>query len=454
MKKKISIKKKTFLVLFITFGIIIFFVLGSQMLLKDIIYEKNQKKHILKYTELLLKNELVNLKEIANNNAVCILNLKNEKVEEYNINMNGCGLKESNSQVNKYIKEFKESKKGYQNVTFFDKSISLKANLILIQKGDEYIFLYLPLNNIGMSSYSFYEHIIYISIIILGLSFPLSSFISKAINAPIYRASKKMKLLSEGKYDITFDQCGIIEFDELSEAFNNALKDLSKIDDFRRGIMENVSHDLKTPLTMIKAYSEMIKDISYKDKKKTAEYLDIIISETDRLNIIVNDILDISKLQLEPESINLSKYDLSLEINNIISKYAIIKETENFIFSLEMPVRAMVTADKKKINQVIYNLLNNSINYTGKDKRITIKVTDKKKKYLVEIIDTGRGIEEKDIPQVWNKYYKNNATHKRNYIGSGIGLAIVKQLLELHKFNYGVNSTKNKGTTFYFEINK
>ena len=112
-----------------------------------------------------------------------------------------------------------------------------------------------------------------------------------------------------------------------------------------------------------------------------------------------------------------------------------------------------IEADKKKIEQVIYNLINNAINYTGSDNLVEIKITNKEN-ILVEIIDTGKGIKKEDINHIWDKYYKNNKKHKRNLIGTGLGLSIVKNILEEHNYQYGVLSEKDKGSTFYFIINK
>ena len=218
--------------------------------------------------------------------------------------------------------------------------------------------------------------------------------------------------------------------------------------------MANVSHDLKTPLTMIKAYAEMVRDITYKDKEKREKNLNVIIEESDRLNILVNDILELSKLQENSQTLNLESFDLVTEINNVLKRYDILKENEGYDIIAKLPKKAIVKADKNRISQVIYNLINNALNYTGDDKKVTIKVTSDKKDYLVEIIDSGKGIEPEKIEHIWDKYYKNEKNHKRNVMGTGLGLSIVKNILEQHKFKYGVNSIIDKGTTFYFRIPK
>ena len=215
--------------------------------------------------------------------------------------------------------------------------------------------------------------------------------------------------------------------------------------------MANVSHDLKTPLTMIKAYAEMIRDISYKDHDKMNEHLGIIVDETDRLTVLVNDILDLSKMQSNADTLKLEKFNLAEEINSIVKRYQIIKEAEKYTINVEMPDEIWIKADKKKLNQVIYNLVNNAINYTGDDKTVTIRVTKHKKYYLVEIIDTGKGIKSEEIPYIWDKYYKSDKKHQRNVVSTGLGLSIVKQILELHNYEYGVKSVLKKGSTFYFK---
>ena len=225
-----------------------------------------------------------------------------------------------------------------------------------------------------------------------------------------------------------------------------------KTDELRRDLMANVSHDLKTPLTMIKAYAEMIRDISYKDQDKMNEHLSIIVDETDRLTVLVNDILDLSRMQSNADSLSIEKFDLADDIKTIVNRYQIIKETEKYTINLDIPNSIMIKADKKKLNQVIYNLINNAINYTGDDKTVTVRVTKHKKYYLVEISDTGKGIKESEIPYIWNKYYKNDKNHQRNVVSTGLGLSIVKEILELHDYEYGVKSVLKKGTTFYFKI--
>ena len=266
--------------------------------------------------------------------------------------------------------------------------------------------------------------------------------------------NESAKRLAKGDFNVVFNNDSeILELEELSNTLNYAKDELSKTDEVRRDLMANVSHDLKTPLTMIKAYAEVSADLHSNNPKKQKEDMNIIINEVDRLTLLVNDILDLSSMQSNMEEINKEEFNLVDIIKDIFKKYQYLKDTENYNFIYTGPNEIIINADKKKMYQVIYNLVNNAINYTGNDNKVEVKIEELKNKYIVKIIDTGLGIKDEDIDLVWDKYYKNKKKHKRNLVGTGLGLSIVKNIFILHNYKYGVNSS-NKGTTFYFEIKK
>ena len=319
---------------------------------------------------------------------------------------------------------------------------------------NEYIILNTNLEDVDSTTSVLKSQLIYITLIVILLAIVVSIIISKTLNKPIIRITKEAKKLANGNRELNIPESNIKEIDDLRDSLIYVNHEINKTDELRRDLLANVSHDLKTPLTMIKAYAEMIRDINKDDEEKRNENLNIIIDETDRLTILVNDILNLSKLEANKETLDISEFDLVELVNNIIKKYNIIKETENYNFILNMPKKAIVKGDINKISQVIYNLVNNAINYTGDDLTVTIEVIEKKKTYLVNIKDTGKGIKEEELNIIWDKYYKNEKNHRRNKVGTGVGLSIVKNILESHQFKYGVTSTINKGTTFYFEIEK
>lgn len=463
IKKKIkfnSIKFKTlgYLSLFSIFILLLFWEL--QMVFLDVLYEKYQIKDMNNMAKEIYDADSSSLRlllnELVYNNSVCIEHLSSDGVSTlYNDKSTGCLLGKRNSILSEYKNELIESGEELKAIKFVNPDYESEALLygIKVNKG-EYVFLFSMLSDVNSNSMAIKGQLIYITLLVIIFAILISMFLSKMISKPIEQITAKSKQLANGDYNVVFDKNGILEIDELADTLNYLESEVSKTDEYRRDLMANVSHDLKTPLTMIKAYAEMIRDISYKDKEKMDKHLEVIISETDRLNILVGDILTLSKLQANADILNIDTFDLCEEVREILKKYEIMKETENYNFIVNMPEKALIRADKNKINQVIYNLINNAMNYTGNDKNVWINIIENKKDYLVEIKDSGKGIDKEHLEHIWERYYKHEKNHQRNVIGTGLGLSIVKNILESHDFEYGVKSIKNKGTTFYFKIKK
>ena len=456
-KKKTSIQAKTLFFLLSYNVVIIILLWFCQIKILDIYYEKEQMLNMNNIVYSLKSVESDNListlQEIAYEKNVCIVVSDDiNVVGAYNMNMNGCALKNRNIKVKELMNGFVDSDETFKSYKFINEDKHVEALMYGIKVDGKNTFIYSNLEDISDFTILIKRQLMYVCILGIVIAIIMSVFLSNKITEPITKITKKAKKLGTGDTDVYFEDSGIKEIDELSEALTQAQSEMLKTDELRRDLMANVSHDLKTPLTMIKAYAEMIRDISYKDQDKMNEHLSIIVDETDRLTVLVNDILDLSRMQSNADSLSIEKFDLADDIKTIVNRYQIIKETEKYTINLDMPNSIMIKADKKKLNQVIYNLINNAINYTGDDKTVTVRVTKHKKYYLVEISDTGKGIKESEIPYIWNKYYKNDKNHQRNVVSTGLGLSIVKEILELHDYEYGVKSVLKKGTTFYFKI--
>lgn len=397
---------------------------------------------------------LSSIDDISLDNNICLEYVDNWGNKYYFNNKTTSCLLGKNKNIDKELVKIKQS----QEEIYFEKILNPLNNstslLYGIKKNNGYVFLFTSLEDIGTTTSLIKNQLIYLTLLTILLSIVIAMFLSRRIAKPISNMTKKATKLADGNYNLVFESTGINELDELANSLNYLEQEVSKTDTYRRDLMANVSHDLKTPLTMIKAYAEMIKDITINDKEKTIKNLDVIIEETERLNILVNDILELSKLQNNQDNLDIEEFDIVLLIKDILRRYEIIKETENYNLILESPESIIVKADKKRISQVIYNLINNAVNYTGDDLKVTVRLTEENKDCLVEIIDTGKGIDEEDLQNIWNRYYKQEKNHKRNVIGTGLGLSIVKNILEQHHFDYGVKSIKNHGTTFYFKIKK
>jgi signal transduction histidine kinase len=224
------------------------------------------------------------------------------------------------------------------------------------------------------------------------------------------------------------------------------------VDKQQRDLIANVSHDLRTPLTMIKAYAEMIRDLSGNNPAKREEHLNIIIEETDRLSLLVNDMLDLSKLENGGISLSLVKFDIMTRLTEIIERYKGLSDKMGYHITFTPDTEAFVECDIVKIEQVIYNLINNAVNYTGDDKNVYIKQINEDGWVKITVTDTGQGISEEDLKLIFDKYYR--AKMRREVIGTGLGLSIVKAVLNKHKFPYGVQSKLGEGTTFWFKIKR
>lgn len=370
----------------------------------------------------------------------------------YNNKVTGCML--GNFKLDKYIYEISHGTDEVKAIKLINPYNNSQSLLYGVKVGNGWVYLYTMLEDVNTTTSLLRNQLVYIALVAIMLAVFIALFLSKKLSKPIVDITNKAKKIADGNYNQKFLTSGMTELDELAETLNYMEKEFAKTDEYRRDLMANVSHDLKTPLTMIKAYAEMVRDISFNDKEKREEHLNIIIDETDRLNVLVNDILELSKVQANTDEIKKEEFDLVVLIDEVLKRYQIIKETENYNFEVVMPKKLIIKADRKRIGQVLYNLINNAINYTGDDKKVSIIVTESKKNINVSVIDTGKGIDKEDLPHIWDKYYKKDKNHKRNVVGTGLGLSIVKNILEAHDYKYGVESQKNKGTKFYFEIDK
>ena len=451
-KHNSSIQFKT-LTLLILFSVAILVVMWFfQIIFLRVYYEKYQLKS-LRHVEKVLNRKKYTLDEIeriAYDNDICIEYFYDDRYYLFNGLNNDCLLNTKSEGIKNIIINFIDSDKSREVIKLNNPNNDSKSIMYNIKVNDGYLFLNTSLEDVDSITSILRNKLIYVTMIIIVLAILMSFHLSKTLNEPIINITNEAKKLSKGNLKLNFEESNIKEIDELANTLIYANNEINKTDELRRDLLANVSHDLKTPLTMIKAYAEMLRDIDNLSDDKKRENLNIIIDETDRLNILVNDILNLSKLESNKETLDKSEFDLVELIKKIVKKFDILVEKEKYEFILDMPKKAYVFGDKNKISQVIYNLVNNA----GKDNKVYINVIENKKSYLVEIKDTGKGIKEEELNIIWDKYYKNEKNHKRNKVGTGVGLSIVKNILESHQFKYGVTSTINKGTTFYFEIEK
>ena len=285
-----------------------------------------------------------------------------------------------------------------------------------------------------------------LTFVMLLMSLVLALVISRGISKPIEEINAGAAEFAKGNYGIQFKGRGSRETAELADTLNYAGEELSKVEGLRRELIANVSHDLRTPLTMIKGYSEVMRDIP---GENTPENIQIIIDETERLANLVNDLLDISKLESGNMKIAPVHMNLTKAVDSIMRRY---DKLADYSFSFYHGEDVYIYGDELKISQVIYNLVNNAINYTGEDKSVTVTQTVAGNRVRIEVTDTGEGIPQDKLKDIWDRYYKIDKQHRRAAVGTGLGLSIVKKILELHGGEYGVVSQEGKGSTFWFSF--
>ncbi len=312
-----------------------------------------------------------------------------------------------------------------------------------------YIIVNAELTPLDSTVNTIQNQLISLSVIFIIISAAMGIFIARKISTPIIKINQSAKKLALGDYSPTFEGNGFKETQELSDTLNYAAEELSKVDKLRRELIANVSHDLRTPLTMITGYSEVMRDIP---GENTPENVQVIIDEAEHLCRLVNDILSISKIEAGMDTANKTYYDLTENIKNIVSRYSKMKAADGYDIQFIYSENIFVNADELKISQVVYNLINNAIAYTGDDKKVRIIQTKTEKGVRIEVHDTGCGISQNNIKNIWDRYYKEDKTHKRAGVGTGLGLSIVKGVIDLHGGTYGVVSKEGEGSVFWFEL--
>ena len=318
------------------------------------------------------------------------------------------------------------------------------------EAGDVAIIIQAVISPVNATVTALRYQLYFISGIMILLAVVLAIIIAKRVSKPIEEINRSAMTLAKGDYDTRFSGKGFYEIVALSETMNTAAAELGKVEGLRRELLANVSHDLRTPLSLIYSYAEMMSDFP---DEITPEQAKVIMDVTRRLTTLVNDVLDISKLEADMEQLDISCFNLADCISETTERLAELLKCEGFQIKFERGGDVYVNADETKINRAFYNLLVNAVNYSGDSRDITVTQTLTGERVRISVIDSGEGIVEEELPLIWDRYYKNSKKHRRAVTGTGLGLSIVKKIIELHGGQYGVQSEVGKGSVFWFELN-
>lgn len=299
-------------------------------------------------------------------------------------------------------------------------------------------------------------------------------FVSSKITRPILelnRISEKMVHLDfEAKYtggahneiDLLGDNINKLSaslersISELKTANNELQKDIEKkekIDEMRKEFLANVSHELKTPIALIQGYAEGLSEAVNDDPESRTFYCDVITDEASKMNRMVQKLLTLNQLEFGNDLVEMERFDLAALVRNYIQSAVILTKQNDIEVRMEGEETVYAWGDEYKVEEVFMNYFSNAVNHCGGEKKIVVKLLQEEKLVRVTVFNTGSPIPKESVPHLWEKFYKVDKARTREYGGSGVGLSIVKAIMESMNRKYGVENYTN-GVLFWFELEK
>ena len=314
---------------------------------------------------------------------------------------------------------------------------------------DKILYLSTNLDPVGAAAEIIRIQLIAVTLISFGIAFFIAFVISKKFSEPISEISEQAANLGSDKFNGNFKKGSCTEIDELENTLKKTNSDLNKAKNFQRELLANISHDLRTPLTMIKGYGESIKDFGNDEIQRNSD-CEIIIKEADRLNALVNEILEYSELQTESHIEKFEKINFSEITKNIISGIEPLFENQGGTIEKNISDNIFIVGNSMQIERVIYNLVDNAIRHSGKNKIVKITLEKNNDLAILSVKDTGKGIPEDMLEHIWDRYFTSRQRGKN--VVSGLGLAIVKQIVLNHGGSCEVHSKINEGSDFIIKL--
>ena len=295
------------------------------------------------------------------------------------------------------------------------------------------------------------HQLVLISVILLAISLVSALLFARWFTRPVSQLSDAAKRVAAGDYEVRVNLKSQDELGALARDFNHMTGEIAKSTQLQRELIANISHDLRTPLTLIRGYAETIRDLDGEDKARREDDLSVIIDESDRLSTLVGSVMELSKYSSGTEKPNPVRFDLAELAADVLRRYADRAEKEGFRLTQEGPEEAEVFADPVQIGRVLHNLVSNAIAHLCENGAVRLTLTvGAGGRVRVDVIDNGSGIEEKELPYIFDRYYRARSDAGRR--GSGLGLSIVKAILVAHGAPFGVQSAVGQGSDFWFEL--
>lgn len=460
MKKKFSLRTQLII-------IVLVFVVGLlgltylfQTTFLDDFYKKSKvltiENSANKVANNIDSNKLEDvIDEVSMSNEVCVRVISNDP--RYNV-IKACTLSNLDSlTINRIADETmaNNGEKLFDNYKY--RSTSMETNDIyiyskMVKLNGQYIMVLVSslITPLTATISTIKSQYIIIVVVVVLMALLLALLLSRFIVKPIKNINDESKNLAKGKYGQKNMNFISSEFNELNSTLIQANEDILKADKARSELLANVSHDLRTPLTMIVGYGEMIRDIKEENNESN---INIIIDEAKRLSTLVDDLIDISAMESGKVELHKQRVSLNNMLESVYHQYEKYCESQNVSFELKLVDDIEVEIDEHRIKQVLYNFINNSLFHNDKDdQKIILGSEIVNNKHRVYVYDNGKGIDPNNIDKIWDRYYKLNEEHKRQHIGSGIGLSLSKQILIAHNIEYGVESNLGEYSKFYLDL--
>ena len=459
MKKTFKLRFLMLTILVVFIGLMLALILFLQTTFLDGTY-KNNKIAYLKDTAAQIDEGIQNddilsvLEDISFSNEVCVRVITDAVGFTTYQDASSCALgKLSSKQLNKIATTTFDN----GGEALFDSNSSNIKNAYIYSKlskvNDENVLIMLSTSIVPLQSTidTMYDQFNIIIIVVVIATILLALCLSSLIVKPIKKIEMEATNLPSGKYDHKLIKTDAREIENLNNTLARANEEIIKADVARKELIGNVSHDLRTPLTMIVGYGEMIRDFP---EENNAENINVIINEAKRLSTLVDDLLDLSKVEsgkIEFHNKDIKISDLLGSVYDQFEPYCKANNIE-LVLSVE-DSDVVVNVDDNRLKQVLHNFMSNALNYNdAKDTKIIIGEEKVDGAYRIYVYDNGSGVKEEDKDKIWNRYYKVDKEHKRSHIGSGIGLSLCKDILDKMGYKYGVDSVYKEYSKFYFDI--
>lgn len=324
------------------------------------------------------------------------------------------------------------------------------------------VFINTPVQGIMQISQSTYRWSLLLLIASALLAMVASFYLSRTVSRPLRQMNRAAQALAQGDYKHRVDVSSDDEVGELSTSFNRLARRLeeaslqtAQLEQMRRDFVANVSHELRAPLTLIRGYTEALLDEALEPGADPRSFYQIIREEALRMERLISELLDLSRLEAGKVNLTLEEVDLAVLARQMVDRVSPRAKDQGIELRLEStadlpPVRG----DSRRLEQLLIIFLDNALKYTPSGGSIIVRLEDESDLIRVSVQDTGRGIPPQDIPYIWERFYKVDKAHSREDSGTGLGLAIARQLIEMHQGKLAVTSELNRGSVFSFTLPK